>query len=550
MTVSVDLPWVLVGGLLCAALAVGLVLLGARARDERLARLGTAAVLARIVPHARATSPGGRALRLGLIVALTGGALAGPRWGTPLDHEEREGIDMVIAVDASLSMLAEDDPPSRLARARQEVQRVVAASRGDRIGLIAFAGRSYILTPLTADAGALALFLDNLDPSIVGEPGSSLAAALRQGRELLESAARGDRALVVLTDAETFDEAPEVMAAASRIREAGIALVLVGMGTEAGATIPIVEDGRPSTKHDDDGIEVVTRHDAALLQRVAAAAGGEVIEAGASDKAGRIRAALAGLQTSARTAAARQRVPLRYQWPLVAALLVLALDRLLLLRGVRLATSPALLTALVAGVAPGLEAQRAADLRRAEAEYRAARPLVAAREWRRALERGDRSPRTLYNLGTAYLAADSLDSAIEILERVVTGPVSPSTDAAWYNLGLAYLRRGLAANSDDANISLRNALRANRRVLLATPTDSAARWNYELASRTLEQRGGGAGGGQRPDHASGSANGERAAALPQEQAAQLLDAASREERDTRARQQAGRPTNPAKGRDW
>jgi Ca-activated chloride channel family protein len=548
MTVSVDAPAIAVGGLVCAGLAVAAVLLGARTRDSRLARLGTPGLLARILPWRGEESARGRALRLGLIVALTGLALAGPRWGEPMDREEQEGIDIVIAIDASLSMLAEDEAPSRLARARQEVQRLIAASRGDRIGLIAFAGRSYILTPLTADAGALALFLDNLDPSIVGEPGSSLAAVLRQGRELLESAARGDRALILLTDAESFDEESEVLAAASRIRQAGISLVLVGMGTEAGATIPIQEDGRPATKLDADGVEVVTRHDAALMGRIAAAANGVAIESGAADKAGRIRAALAGLQTTAQAAATRQRVPLRYQWVLALALGVLLVDRLLLLRRAGVA-APVLAGLLVVSVLPrGAWAQSAAELRRAEAEFRAQRPLVAARAWRQALERGDRSPRTLYNLGTAYLAADSLDSAIEILERVVTGPPSPSTDAAWYNLGLAYLRRGLAAQSDDATASLRSAVRANRRVLLAAPGDSAARWNYELAAREVERRG---GAGARPDNASpadGAAG--RGRPMPQEQAAQLLDAASREERETRARQQAGRPVTPARGRDW
>ena len=95
-------------------------------------------------------------------------AMAGPRWGEEATVLRGEGIDIVLALDASLSMLATDERPIRLERLKQEVRRLRAASRGDRFALLAFAGRSYILSPLTVDEGALDLFLDNLDPSIVG----------------------------------------------------------------------------------------------------------------------------------------------------------------------------------------------------------------------------------------------------------------------------------------------------------------------------------------------------------------------------------------------
>src|SRR5205085_2249643 len=144
----------------------------------RLARLGPTSTLERLVPseivHARM---GRRPVWLGLAAVLAGISFAGPRWGTPSGEAETEGIDVVYAVDASLSMLAQDESPNRLERAKHEARRLRALSRGDRVALIAFAGRSYILTPLTSDDGALALFLDNLDPSIVGQPGSSIAAA-------------------------------------------------------------------------------------------------------------------------------------------------------------------------------------------------------------------------------------------------------------------------------------------------------------------------------------------------------------------------------------
>jgi Ca-activated chloride channel family protein len=105
------------------------------------------------------------------------------------------GVDLVLAVDASLSMLAQDEKPSRLERVKQEIRRLRAISPGDRVGLLAFAGRSYVLTPITVDGGALDLF-SQLDPSVVGQAGSSLASTITQGTSLLsltKSGAPGPR---------------------------------------------------------------------------------------------------------------------------------------------------------------------------------------------------------------------------------------------------------------------------------------------------------------------------------------------------------------------
>jgi Ca-activated chloride channel family protein len=546
VNLSVDLPWA-VGVAVGVAVAVALtVILSARQHRARLAQLGTPELLARLVPNTPSTTSTWRAVRLAAAVLLGGIAFAGPRWGTPAGGVEVQGIDLVVAVDASLSMLAEDESPSRLARARQEIQRLRATSRGDRMGLIAFAGRSYILTPLTTDDGALALFLDNLDPSIVGQPGSSLAAALTQGVDLLGPATSGDRALVILTDGETFDESEAVLEAARRVRAANVSLVLVGFGTSQGAMIPVREDGRVTNHRDADGIEVVTRYDGAQLSAVAQEAGGVLIASDASDKATRIRAALAGLRATKRRVDARQSVPLRFQWFLLPAVILFALDLALGSRR-RLVTAAALLCTFMAADA---SAQAVRDLQRAEAEFRASRPLSAARAWRSALEAGDRSPQTLYNLGTAFLAADSLDTAVEVLERTAVAPSETVRAQAWYNLGLAYLRRGLAAQGEQGTASLRGAARAYRQVLLAAPADSAARFNYELAVRALQQRnapsagGGGRGGGRDRTGQGNDPSLERA------QAEQLLDAAARDERDTRSRQQPGRPTPPTRGRDW
>jgi Ca-activated chloride channel family protein len=543
---TVDVPWALALAVVLGVLAV--LAVQYEARRHRLGKLGPSTTLERLVPAAALQAQSKqRPMRLAAAALLAGIALAGPRWGALSGGTETQGIDVVFAIDASLSMLAHDESPTRLERAKQEARRLRALSRGDRVGLIAFAGRSYILTPLTADDGALALFLDNLDPSIVGQPGSALAPAILQGMELLAPALGSDRALVLFTDGEAFDDRPDVLASARAAAEAGVSIVAIGFGTEEGSSILMAGEGRATEKLDADGNVVNTRYDRDLLTAVVDASGGMLIDAGATDKASRARAALSRLRAERRRVDARLSIPLRYQWFLAPAVLLLLWDTIAATIRTRTIAGAALALVLAPGLA---RAQGSRALQAAERAYAEGRPLVAARLWRVAVESGNRSPQTLYNLGTAYLAADSLDAAIEILERVTTLPPSAVRTNAQFNLGLAYLRRARALNGEAAGTSFRSAARAYRSVLLAAPRDSAARWNYELALREERESGASSGGGDgqggpQPQQSS-AASGD----LDRGQAAQLLDAAAREESDVRSRQRPPDRTPAVRGRDW
>jgi hypothetical protein len=201
---------------------------------------------------------------------------------------------VVLALDASLSMLAEDERPSRLARMKQEVRRLRALAPDDRVALLAFAGRSYILSPLTTDAGAIELFLDNHNPDVVGQAGSSLARTIRQGVELLQvSPGGGDRAIVVMSDGEAFEPVDSVAAAGAEAAQANVAVVTVGFGTEAGATIPVREANTVREKRDADGTVVVTRYTPATLRAAARRPGGTFVPPTGRPRARRARA-LAG----------------------------------------------------------------------------------------------------------------------------------------------------------------------------------------------------------------------------------------------------------------
>ncbi len=556
----VERPLWLLGAILLPLLVIVLLVRRERDRRRRIARLGNPVTVARIFPGIRSLTPGLRMLLLCGTVACMAVALAGPRWGAQRRAIRTAGADVVVAIDASLSMLATDERPSRLERAKQDVRILRSLSPGDRTALIAFAGRSYILSPLTVDDGALALFLDNLDPSVVGQPGTSIARAIRQATDLLLSTrTASDRAIVVMSDGEGWESEEDVRAAAEQAAESGISLVTVGYGTEQGSTIPVTSGSTTTPKRDDNGAVVVTHYVPALLQAAAAAAHGTFIPAGTTDKPSNVRRALAKLRVARRTVEEEDERTPRYQLFLAPAVLLLLLDTLLgdtrragarreRLRAPATPTHPPRATAaavLVMGLSfPALwpPASRGTPLDRAVA-------------YRRAIEAGDHSPQTLYNYGTALLAADSVESAISALSQAADLRDADVRYRSWFNLGLAHLRRGLAAHGDSGVTDLDAALNAYKRVLIARPQDDEARWNYELALRKREGGGGGGGsgggGGGASTPPSTGNNSGATQGLAQRQAEEILNNAAREEREVLGKSQRQSQTDvPPGGRDW
>jgi len=494
---AIEVPWLLI---LAIALPIVLVILLRRARKHRatrLARLGTLDTIRRLVPPTVFSVSGGwRAVRLATAALLAGVALAGPRWGVERSTVRSSGVDMVLAVDASLSMMATDERPNRLEQVKQEIRRLRALSPGDRVGLLAFAGRSYVLSPITVDGGALDLFLDNLDPSIVGQAGSSIAQTIAQGTSLLALTKSGaDRALVIMSDGEAFEPQDEILAAARRAKEAGVSLVTVGFGTTQGSTIPETVGGRVTEHHDEQGQVVVSHYKPDVLQAAAAAAQGTFIPAEATDKAARIKSALARLRTQSRAMLGGEDRTPRYQWFLLPAILLLWLDTILAGRkGRRRREVAAAETAVAASfllmfltACGGSQAAVDATAAYKAKDYRRAAALFAQ------VARDEKSPGALYNYGTTLVAAESLPPAAEILDRAAEHADSTVRYRARFNSGYTHLVRGLAAPKDSAKPELEQALAGYKKVLIQQPNDPDAKWNYELA--LMKEKSGGGGGG-------------------------------------------------------
>ena len=212
-------------------------------------------------------------------VALLVFALARPQFGTRVETVQSEGQDVVVALDVSRSMLAEDVAPNRLERARLEIMRIIQRLEGDRIGLVAFAGNAFVQSPLTIDYGAATLFLNAMDPGLIPVQGTNLGEALTVALDAFEEGTRDYRVLVVVTDGE--DHEGEIAQALERAVEEGVRIHTVGIGSLEGVPIPEFNaaGARNGFLRDDEGNVVTTRLDESTLIRVAESTGGRYFPA-------------------------------------------------------------------------------------------------------------------------------------------------------------------------------------------------------------------------------------------------------------------------------
>ncbi len=196
-------------------------------------------------------------------------SLARPQWGSVLTEYHRKGLDIFIAIDTSKSMLAEDIKPSRIMEAKRKLQVFIDGLKGDRIGLIPFAGKAYVLCPLTLDYGAAKLFLETIDVGIVPVPGTNLASAIEIATSSFVRSERKYKVLILLTDGENLQGDP--IEAAKKAAKEGVKIYTIGIGTKRGEPIPIYsEQGvQIGYKKDKNQEPIISALDDVTLQKIA-----------------------------------------------------------------------------------------------------------------------------------------------------------------------------------------------------------------------------------------------------------------------------------------
>lgn len=279
-----------------------------------------------------------------VVVAVLGLALSlmGPRFGTQVRTVERTGVDLMIALDVSASMQAQDVAPNRLARAKAEIRDLLGQLRGDRVGLVLFAGTGFVQCPLTTDYGAIRLFLDAATAGQVPVPGTNVASALDASKEAFATArpssdsASGlsdtrSQVLLLLSDGE--NHAGNLSTVREEAKTNDIRLFTAGVGTTDGARIPVYEDGKQvGVKRDRDGQPVRTRLDETALTRLVGDGGAYFRIGRTSSALSEVPSALRQLDTSTFREEQFAEYAEMYQWPLAVALLLLLLDVLVPVR--------------------------------------------------------------------------------------------------------------------------------------------------------------------------------------------------------------------------
>jgi Ca-activated chloride channel family protein len=246
-------------------------------RKKALHRFGEESLVAKLTPEASKFRPVIK-LIIQLIALLSGIImLARPQFGSKLENVKKEGVEIIIALDVSNSMLSEDIQPNRLERAKQSISRLIDQFDDDKIGLIVFAGDAYTQIPVTNDYLSAKMFLSTVGPDMVSKQGTAIGAAIDLGIRSFSPNLKESKALIIISDGENHEDDP--VAKAKEAADAGIVIHTIGIGSADGSPIPITTDGKKDFLKDVDGNTVISRLDENILKEIALATNGKFTRA-------------------------------------------------------------------------------------------------------------------------------------------------------------------------------------------------------------------------------------------------------------------------------
>lgn len=249
-----------------------------RWRNKALAVFGEKTVISRLIFNA---APGKLVMKFTILMIALAFLIIGlsnPQVGSKLVEGERKGIDIMIALDVSNSMLAEDIKPNRLEKAKQSISRLIDRLSNDRIGIIVFAGKAYTQLPITTDYAAAKMFLSTINTNIVPTQGTAIGESINLAKSSFDNE-KHSRAIIIISDGENHED--DAVEAATEAAEAGIRIYTIGMGQPDGVPIPVFDqfNRRTGYKKDRQGSTVVTKLNESMLQQIAAAGNGVYIRA-------------------------------------------------------------------------------------------------------------------------------------------------------------------------------------------------------------------------------------------------------------------------------
>lgn len=250
-------------------------------RKRALKRFGDAALVKSLMPEVSVYRPFVKMIIQCIAVISMSILLARPQFGSKVEEVRRMGVEVIIALDVSNSMLAEDIQPNRLERAKQAISRLVETLSEDKLGLIVFAGDAYTQIPVTTDYISAKMFLSTISPGIVPKQGTAIGSAIDLGMRSFSQGDNNSRALIIITDGENHEDDPVVKA--REAAEKGIIIYTIGIGSTEGVPITVSSGGKTDFMKDPDGNTVITRLDENILRNVALTANGKYVRANNSN---------------------------------------------------------------------------------------------------------------------------------------------------------------------------------------------------------------------------------------------------------------------------
>ncbi|MFA5168355.1 MAG: VWA domain-containing protein [Candidatus Omnitrophota bacterium] len=400
-------------------------------------------------------------------------ALARPQWGDEKRTAQRKGVDIIFMVDTSLSMLAEDIKPNRLEKAKFEIETFVRSLRGDRVGMVTFAGSGFLQTPLTLDHAAFLLFLDAVQVGFLPDAGTSLAQAVHLAIRAFPQKELKYKALILFTDGE--DHEGGIERAIEEAKQANVRIYCIGLGTAEGEPIPLKNEKgeRSGFKKDRNGQMVLTRLNQPLLERLARETGGIYLPATPGEK--EVDVIMKHLRGWGEQQFAEKMIVERedqYQVFLILALIFLIAEMLVRRKNGK---NPALLACLAAFfLFTGFLETSQDTVKKGNDHFQNKRYQSALEAYRKVQVKNPDAPEVLYDLGTALYKVDSFQESAQDLETASKKTKDPQLKArALYNIGNVQYRLG----------NFEEAIDSYKKALALDPSDKDAKYNLEFLQK-------------------------------------------------------------------
>lgn len=450
-----------------------------RKQLKRLKLFGDPTLLRHLMPDVSKMRPVVKFWMLLAAMALIIVMMARPQMGTRISHEKRTGIESIIAMDISNSMLAEDVTPSRLDRTKMMVENLVDNFTDDKIGLIVFAGDAFVQLPITSDYVSAKMFLSEIEPSLIATQGTDIATAINMAANSFTQQQGVGKAIIVITDGENHEGG--ALEAAKAAKKKGMRVYVLGVGSDKGAPIPL---GNGDYMKDRTGNTVMTKLNEEMCRQIAEAGGGAYIHVDNNTNAQRqLDSELAKLSKKEMQSTIYSDYDEQFQAFGIIAIILLILEicilesknpiaRRLNIFGRKQRTTTLIIALVVASASFAQNDRR--YITQGNKLFRSGQFDKAEVAYRKAIEKNPRNPQAHYNLGNSLMAQKKDSAAVQSFQKSTELETSKIRKAmAYHNMGVVCQQHKMYGEAIEA---YKNSLRLN-------PKDDATRYNLELCKR-------------------------------------------------------------------